>query len=499
MFVDTYENNTAGNTNGYLQNSTYPIPNTMLNGNDLLFNSNISYTIFLYTSFHTSNGNIVNDTPVYYTGGKNSSYRYYYSQLVFKFADNYSEAYFAEDEISTYYQYYNDSIGVPDTYNIENDTTVDYFDYIYNDLNATRMKRDILNAIEYDSYITPNCDEEQETCAINNVLFINYIKDSGVDVIIADKNNMSNYDIKYYNNPKNMNSSTGFMQGINLPYTKYIHRLFTFDEYATAMGGISATSNAVRPITNYVMNNINHDFTNDSKLLYMSDNDEGGNNFDYNDIEVYDDDYLYSYLVYKPSYFNINYVEGTKQNGLLHYDSMTLVIDESNVYVSNALEYDYKSIYEMYSWKTTNGTGQDKYICEPNLDCYGPMYQDDVVYTDTLGLDYDNLKGPVSDILTFPLTLMNNLVTNLTDSKNGTCNALQLTLPHNIGTIRIPCVRTIFNDMGILNTIETLMLFVCAYMLIRYFIYLLHWFENLLSFDVDMDFIVDTNWKWHKY
>jgi hypothetical protein len=87
--------------------------------------------------------------------------------------------------------------------------------------------------------------------------------------------------------------------------------------------------------------------------------------------------------------------------------------------------------------------------------------------------------GPVDSILNLPLTLLNNLQTNL----GNTCNPVTVTLPYVNEDINLPCISSIYKQINGLDTwFQGIGIIAAAIILYRYFIYLYNRIDDILSF-----------------
>lgn len=107
--------------------------------------------------------------------------------------------------------------------------------------------------------------------------------------------------------------------------------------------------------------------------------------------------------------------------------------------------------------------------------------------TSTEGPDLGSLEnsagwlpsGPVDSILTLPLTLMNNILTNLSKS----CQPINLTLPFVKQQMSLPCISTIYSQIdGLSVWINTISYIAAAIILFHYFMNLYKWVDDTLSF-----------------
>lgn len=87
--------------------------------------------------------------------------------------------------------------------------------------------------------------------------------------------------------------------------------------------------------------------------------------------------------------------------------------------------------------------------------------------------------GPVDSIINLPLTLLNNLQTNL----GNTCNPVTLTLPYLNEDISLPCVSSIYKQIDGLDVwFQGIGVIAAAFILYKYFMYLYNRVDDTLSF-----------------
>lgn len=87
--------------------------------------------------------------------------------------------------------------------------------------------------------------------------------------------------------------------------------------------------------------------------------------------------------------------------------------------------------------------------------------------------------GPIDSILNLPLSLLNNLNTNLSKK----CQPVEVNLPYVNRTISLPCLNTIYSQMGNLSSwINGIGIIAAAFILFRYFINLYKWVDDTLTF-----------------
>lgn len=87
--------------------------------------------------------------------------------------------------------------------------------------------------------------------------------------------------------------------------------------------------------------------------------------------------------------------------------------------------------------------------------------------------------GPVDSIVNLPLSLLNNLQTNL----GNTCNPVTVKLPYVNKDINLPCISAIYKQINGLDTwFQGIGVIAAAFILYRYFIYLYNRIDDTLSF-----------------
>lgn len=87
--------------------------------------------------------------------------------------------------------------------------------------------------------------------------------------------------------------------------------------------------------------------------------------------------------------------------------------------------------------------------------------------------------GPVDSIINLPLTLLNNLQTNL----GNTCNPVTVKLPYVNKDINLPCISAIYKQINGLDTwFQGIGVIAAAFILYRYFMYLYNRIDDTLSF-----------------
>ncbi len=87
--------------------------------------------------------------------------------------------------------------------------------------------------------------------------------------------------------------------------------------------------------------------------------------------------------------------------------------------------------------------------------------------------------GPIDSILNLPLSLLNNLNTNLSKK----CQPVEVNLPYVDSTLSLPCLNTIYSQMGNLSSwINGVGIVAAAFILFKYFINLYKWVDDTLTF-----------------
>lgn len=86
--------------------------------------------------------------------------------------------------------------------------------------------------------------------------------------------------------------------------------------------------------------------------------------------------------------------------------------------------------------------------------------------------------GPVDSILNLPLSLFNNLVDNLSNS----CQSVNIELPYIKKTLVLPCINTIYEQIGVQDFINWVGLVAGSLILFSYLINLYKWVDATLSF-----------------
>lgn len=86
--------------------------------------------------------------------------------------------------------------------------------------------------------------------------------------------------------------------------------------------------------------------------------------------------------------------------------------------------------------------------------------------------------GPIDSILNLPLSLLNNLTTNL----NKSCQPVILSIPYVNKDLTLPCVNTLYDDMGISGWVTTIGVIASAFIMFSYLLKLYKWVDDTLSF-----------------
>ena len=102
-------------------------------------------------------------------------------------------------------------------------------------------------------------------------------------------------------------------------------------------------------------------------------------------------------------------------------------------------------------------------------------------------------SGPVDSILTLPLTMLNSLVSNLS---NNSCQSVSVELPFVHKNLTLPCVRSLYDKMGVTGTLFTTVgVIVSAFILFNYLLSLYKWVDDTLSMrENTMPGYFDDNW-----
>lgn len=100
--------------------------------------------------------------------------------------------------------------------------------------------------------------------------------------------------------------------------------------------------------------------------------------------------------------------------------------------------------------------------------------------------------GPVDSILTLPLTMLNNLVTNLSNS----CQSVSIQLPFVKKNITLPCIKNLYDKMGVTGSLFTTAgLIASAFILFNYLLALYKWVDDTLTMrENTMPGYFDDNW-----
>lgn len=102
-------------------------------------------------------------------------------------------------------------------------------------------------------------------------------------------------------------------------------------------------------------------------------------------------------------------------------------------------------------------------------------------------------SGPVDSILTLPLTMLNSLVTNLS---NNSCQTVSVELPFVKENITLPCIKSLYDKMGVTGTLFTTAgLIASAFILFNYLLSLYKWVDDTLTMrENTMPGYFDDNW-----
>lgn len=92
--------------------------------------------------------------------------------------------------------------------------------------------------------------------------------------------------------------------------------------------------------------------------------------------------------------------------------------------------------------------------------------------------------GPVDSILNLPLSLFQNLTDNLSKS----CQPVIATLPYVDKTITLPCISTLYEQIGVQDFLNWVGIVVGALILYNYFLKLYQWVDDTLTFR-------ENNWQ----
>lgn len=106
--------------------------------------------------------------------------------------------------------------------------------------------------------------------------------------------------------------------------------------------------------------------------------------------------------------------------------------------------------------------------------------------TSTEGADLSALEnsagwlppGPVDSILNLPLALLNNITNNLSKS----CQPVVLPIPYVNKNLTLPCVNTLYEDMGVSAWSNTIGTIASAFIMLSYLLKLYQWVDDQLSF-----------------
>ena len=87
--------------------------------------------------------------------------------------------------------------------------------------------------------------------------------------------------------------------------------------------------------------------------------------------------------------------------------------------------------------------------------------------------------GPLDSVLNLPLSLLNNLTTNM----NKTCKPVSLPLPFLDDTLQLPCINSIYSQIeGLSVWINSVSVIAVAFILFHYLMGLYKWVDDTLTF-----------------
>lgn len=157
--------------------------------------------------------------------------------------------------------------------------------------------------------------------------------------------------------------------------------------------------------------------------------------------------------------FGENY-NGDSTTGTLQFSYF--MVDATNQEVVDAVKETNKKLDEL-----------NKNITSPNV----PNKNELSSKLDTTGW----LKpGPVDSIINMPLNLINNLLSNL---NNKTCSPLIIDIPYlNNKQITIPCLSTLYEQMGLSSFFNSIGVIASSLILFRYLVGFYKWVDATLSF-----------------
>lgn len=87
--------------------------------------------------------------------------------------------------------------------------------------------------------------------------------------------------------------------------------------------------------------------------------------------------------------------------------------------------------------------------------------------------------GPVDSVLNLPLTILNSLISNLS---NRTCSSVNVPLPYIDKSIQLPCLSTIFDKTGFTDVLNTISIPFAIFIYINTLIKLYGWVDKTLQF-----------------
>ena len=269
--------------------------------------------------------------------------------------------------------------------------------------------------------------------------------------------------------------SNSYGCGIQVPLSSPLH-LFSGKKYTFSF--LVATDNHTLQVSTWKNN-----------LVLVSPNDTNFSagiwrmyNYDTSDISVYNADVTISpqdsnsnVKIYKIDYsftskftddvkvvtfaFGENY-NGDSTTGTLQFSYF--MVDATNQEVVDAVKETNKKLDEL-----------NKNITSPNV----PNKNELSSKLDTTGW----LKpGPVDSIINMPLNLINNLLANL---NNKTCSPLIIDIPYlNNKQITIPCLSTLYEQMGVSSLFNSIGVVASSLILFRYLVGFYKWVDDTLSF-----------------
>lgn len=202
---------------------------------------------------------------------------------------------------------------------------------------------------------------------------------------------------------------------------------------------------------------------------------------------------MYNTTAYSSStiiYFTFNslYAQdwgATGTNGIWYKDASITFYHQSNTEYS-LIGYGFSK--EPFIFDDTNGAliNQNETIINQNDTIINNQNQIQSSITDESSPNLNGLEnsagwlkpGPVDSIINLPLTLLNNLQTNL----GKTCNPVSVTLPFVDKDINLPCITSIYKQIEGLDTwFQGVGVIAAAVILYKYFIYLYKRVDDILT------------------